>query len=64
MPQYLEFRRTSGRNLTAVRRPAKAAPKASDLDALKKDELKDLAEARGLDTSGTKAELAERLSDG
>jgi hypothetical protein len=33
-----------------------------DLDSLKKDELKELAESRGLDTSGTKAELVERIA--
>jgi len=32
-----------------------------DLDTLKKDELVELAEERGLDTSGTKAELKERI---
>lgn len=33
-----------------------------DLDTLKKDELVALAEERGLDTSGTKAELKERIA--
>lgn len=32
-----------------------------DLDTLKKDELVELASERGLDTSGTKAELKERI---
>src|SRR5687768_3637607 len=32
-----------------------------DLDDMKKDELVALAESRGLDTSGTKAELKERI---
>jgi hypothetical protein len=32
-----------------------------DLDSLKKAELQELAESRGLDTSGTKDELKERI---
>ena len=32
-----------------------------DLDTLKKDELVELAESRGLDTSGNKADLKERI---
>ena len=32
-----------------------------DLEEAKKDELVEEAEARGLDTSGTKAELVERI---
>jgi hypothetical protein len=35
----------------------------SELEGLKKDELVAQAEKRGLDTSGTKADLIERLRD-
>jgi hypothetical protein len=58
--RIVRFSRTSGRDLTEVRRPRRPVP----LDTLKKPELVKLAEAEGLDTSGTKAELIERLSDG
>lgn len=34
-----------------------------DLETARKDELVEEAEARGLDTSGTKAELADRIVD-
>ena len=40
-----------------------AAP-APDLSSLKKDELIEAAEAAGLDTSGTKADIIERLEGG
>jgi hypothetical protein len=35
----------------------------ADLSSLKKAELVALAEAQGVDASGTKADIAERLSD-
>jgi hypothetical protein len=35
---------------------------ATPLDELKKDELVEAAEKRGLDTTGTKAELTERIA--
>ena len=54
--------RTSGRDLRAVRRP-KPTLKPVELEALKKAELVELAEARGVDTSGTKADIVDRLSD-
>ena len=41
-----------------------AADEAPDLESLTKAELVAEAEARGLDTSGNKADLLERLSDG
>lgn len=46
----------------AVEEPA--ADEAPDLETLTKAELVAEAEARGLDPSGTKADLLERLSDG
>jgi hypothetical protein len=52
--------RSSGRDLSAVRRPRKAKV---DHASLKKAELIELAEAQGIDSSGTKADLVERLSD-
>lgn len=69
MPQWLTFRRTSGRELTAVRRPdkkvalAKATAAKPLLADLKKADLVELAEARGVDPSGRKDELVERLTD-
>lgn len=36
---------------------------ATPLDELKKDELVEAAEKRGLDTTGTKAELTKRIAD-
>ena len=51
--------RNNGRDYRAVRRPQRAAP--VDLTALKKAELTEMAEAKGVDTSGTKADLVERL---
>jgi hypothetical protein len=62
MPQWLTFRRTSGRDLTAIRRPHKTIRKAVAA-AMNKTELVEEAEARGLPTEGTKAELVERLVD-
>jgi len=53
--------RTSGRVLTEVRRPKPAVSRAS-LEGLKKVELVELAEAQGVDTSGTKADIAARLT--
>jgi hypothetical protein len=52
--------RSSGRDLAQVRRP-KQKPVLTDL---KKPELVALAAERGVDASGTKAELLERLADG
>ena len=37
---------------------------APDLETLTKAELAAMAEAKGLDPAGTKADLVERLSDG
>ena len=62
MPQWLTFRRTSGRDLNTVRRPRKTIRKAVAL-AMNKPELVEEAEARGLPTEGTKAELIGRLVD-
>jgi hypothetical protein len=55
--RIVRFSRTSGRNLAEVRRPQKPVP----LDTMKKPELVAFAEAQGVDSSGTKAELRERL---
>lgn len=41
---------------------AAPAPEAPDYSSLKKDELIAEAEKRGLDSSGTKADIIERLS--
>jgi len=57
--------RTSGRDLTQVRRTNRdiQARKSGvvPVDKLKKAELVELAEAQGVDSSGTKADLVERL---
>lgn len=53
--------RSSGRDYRVVRRPTPSVPAAS-VDTLKKAELVALAEERGLDTSGTKADIVERLT--
>lgn len=62
-------RRTSGRDLASVRRPLRSArptaARASEPefnDAMLKADLMDAAQKRGLDASGTKAELIERLN--
>lgn len=55
--------RSSGRDITAVRRP-KAVAKPVQLTELKKADLVALAEAQGVDAGGTKADIVERLSDG
>lgn len=70
MPRYAVThynRRTSGRDLLAVRRRGRpvrivgdAAP--PDLTQITKAELQAQAEAAGLAVSGTKAEIAERLA--
>jgi hypothetical protein len=61
MARYSTFSdRTSGRDLRAVRRPILLP---DDPTTLKKAELVALAEASGVDASGTKAEIVERLSD-
>lgn len=58
----------SGRNKWWVRQreqavEAPAADEAPDLETLTKAELVAEAEARGVDATGTKADLIERLSD-
>ena len=53
--------RSSGRDVTAVRRPVPSVSRAAAL-ALKKAELQALAEERGVETSGTKADLVDRLT--
>jgi hypothetical protein len=52
------YRRTDGRTLSAVRRPTRPV----DPSTLKKPELVKLAESKGIDSSGTKDEILERLS--
>lgn len=73
MPSIYGFSvRSSGRDLTAVRRPRRMAagrPKVIDpveaepvvLDDMLKAEIVALAESRGVDSSGTKAEIVARL---
>ena len=57
--------RSSGRDLTLVRRPIRARTQAKtshpDLSTFKKADLVEMAEAKGTDASGTKADLVERL---
>jgi SAP domain-containing protein len=53
--------RSSGRDIRLVRRPGRSRVATKDVASLKKDELVKLAEERGVDTSGTKAEITERL---
>jgi hypothetical protein len=59
--RYIQMARTSGRDLRAVRRPLPSVARAV-AENLRKAELVELAEARGLDTSGTKADIVERLT--
>lgn len=61
MPQWLTFRRTSGRDLKAVRR-AKPTYSKSALAAMRKADLVAAAEQAGVDVEGTKADLVERLA--
>ena len=53
------FTRTSGRDLGEVRRPRKPLP--LEAQRLKKAELVALAEAQGVDSSGTKQDILEPL---
>ena len=66
MSQITRFAvRNNGRVLADVRRPdaARMAVKAgvADLGSMKKADLVALAEAQGVDPSGTKADITERL---
>lgn len=66
MPTITRFAvRNNGRVLADVRRPnrERMAVKAgvAPLESLKKADLVEMAEARGTDPKGTKAELVERL---
>jgi hypothetical protein len=59
------FRRPG--TVVATTRRTTAAPASEpepDLASLKKDELIELAEEKGLDSSGNKADIIERLTDG
>jgi hypothetical protein len=59
------FRRPGSGPAPVKAKAAKAAPApALDLSSLKKDELVAQAEAQGVDTSGTKADIIERLEGG
>lgn len=53
--------RSSGRDFRVVRRPAPPAPVAKPAE-LKKAELVELAGTRGVDATGTKADILERLA--
>ena len=57
--------RSNGRTLSAVRRPVREriAVKAgvAPIESMKKADLVARAEAQGIDSSGTKADLVERL---
>ena len=74
--------RSSGRDVTVVRRPQRMAPgrpipavspaseasdatvEAPDFGSMLKADVVALAESRGIDASGTKADIVARLSDG
>lgn len=54
--------RSNGRDRSVVRTAAsRRAPVKPDLASLKKADLVEMAEAKGVDTDGTKADLVERL---
>ena len=61
------YRRVPARSISDLRaapgngEAAAAEPDEPNLSAFKKDELVALAEERGVDSSGTKAEIIERL---
>jgi hypothetical protein len=59
--------RSSGRDVSVVRRPDAASmvrkSGLADPASLKKAELVAMAEAQGVDPSGTKADLVERLTE-
>lgn len=58
MPTITRFAvRSSGRVLADVRRPKRTPA----LQTLKKAELVELAESKGVEASGTKADIVERL---
>jgi hypothetical protein len=54
--------RTSGRDLTQVRRPTRRV--RPNVATMRKADLIALAESRGIDSEGTVADLRERLADG
>lgn len=53
--------RSSGRDITKVRRPVPTVAK-STVARLKKDELVAMADERGLDIDGTRSDLIARLT--
>jgi hypothetical protein len=62
MPTITRFAvRSNGRVLADVRRPGRDRNAVVDLKAMKKDELVELAESKGVESDGTKADLVERL---
>jgi hypothetical protein len=77
LPQYIYFWKETEHGRRLFRKPSssptrQAAPPPSeppsseessspDLSSLKKDELVALAESRGIDSSGKKADIIERL---
>ena len=54
--------RSSGRDLTAVRRPKPSFSRLA-LSAMKKAEVVAIAEEIGVDPEGTKAEVIDRLAE-
>lgn len=52
--------RSNGRDRSVIRTPDRRA-KPADISTLKKAELVAMAEAKGVDTDGTKADIVERL---
>lgn len=57
-----DLRQAPGNAEVAAEPAAEAEPAEPDYAGMKKDELVALADERGVDSSGTKAEIAERLS--
>lgn len=55
------FRRPTAAPAKPVKAAAPPEPEPSDYDALKKDDLIEAAEKRELDSSGTKADIIDRL---
>lgn len=55
-------RKATGQQQAAAAPRADGEPSRAELEDMRKAELVELAEQRGLDTDGTKADLVDRLS--